>query len=179
MATKQLFLRHKAISLVNQKIDLLQSFPDASCYINKDALHWSGVLCPSPLSRRYRVEMVYKPIKSPRIYVYDERISTMDISKIPHHFEIDKDSGKIALCLYTNGEFTPHKWLSKTIIPWAVEWLFHYEIWLSTGNWYGGGKHPNTGSRKKLDKLMEELERTDPHNRKIDISTYSDATKAC
>ena len=22
---------------------------------------------------------------------------------------------------------------------WAIEWLYHYELWLITGDWLGGG----------------------------------------
>jgi hypothetical protein len=32
--------------------------------------------------------------------------------------------------------------LADTILPWAVEWLAYYEIWLATGVWYGGGEWP-------------------------------------
>ena len=40
-------------------------------------------------------------------------------------------------------EFSGEKFLSETIIPWAIEWLYYYEIWLVTGTWNGGGEHPN------------------------------------
>jgi hypothetical protein len=29
-----------------------------------------------------------------------------------------------------------------TIIPWAAQWLVCYEIWHATGQWVGGGAHP-------------------------------------
>jgi len=32
--------------------------------------------------------------------------------------------------------------LADTILPWAAEWLAHYEIWFATGTWYGGGEWP-------------------------------------
>lgn len=35
--------------------------------------------------------------------------------------------------------------LAKTILPWTAEWLLHYEVWLVTGEWVGGGVHPNGG----------------------------------
>ena len=25
------------------------------------------------------------------------------------------------------------------LIPWISEWLFYFEMWLITGEWYGGG----------------------------------------
>lgn len=32
--------------------------------------------------------------------------------------------------------------ISDTIVPGTAEWLVHYEIWLVTGEWYGGGDWP-------------------------------------
>ena len=32
--------------------------------------------------------------------------------------------------------------IADTIVPWTAEWLVHYEIWLVTGEWYGGGDWP-------------------------------------
>jgi hypothetical protein len=29
--------------------------------------------------------------------------------------------------------------LSTTILPWTAEWLMHYELWLISGHWSGGG----------------------------------------
>ncbi len=26
-----------------------------------------------------------------------------------------------------------------TIVPWLMEWLVYYEVWLITGQWEGGG----------------------------------------
>ena len=32
--------------------------------------------------------------------------------------------------------------IADTIVPWTAEWLVYYEIWLMTGEWYGGGDWP-------------------------------------
>jgi hypothetical protein len=29
--------------------------------------------------------------------------------------------------------------LATTVLLWAAEWLMHYELWLVTGQWHGGG----------------------------------------
>jgi hypothetical protein len=51
------------------------------------------------------------------------------------HFNPDN-----TLCLYHSAkEWTPAMYLAETIVPWASEWLFHYEIWKGTGEWRGGG----------------------------------------
>ena len=35
-----------------------------------------------------------------------------------------------------------NKLIANTIIPWTVEWLYYYELWQATGEWLGGGEHP-------------------------------------
>jgi hypothetical protein len=32
--------------------------------------------------------------------------------------------------------------LDRTIVPWAVLWLYFFEEWLRSGEWLGGGEHP-------------------------------------
>jgi hypothetical protein len=34
-------------------------------------------------------------------------------------------------------------WIAHTIIPWSVLWFYFFEGWLATGEWEGGGEHPN------------------------------------
>lgn len=60
------------------------------------------------------------------------------------------------MCLYLSPDFTSQMLLADTVIPWAVEWLYHYEIWLATGEWCGGGKHPqiNKGVKRLHHKRM-------------------------
>jgi hypothetical protein len=35
--------------------------------------------------------------------------------------------------------------IANTIVPWSVLWLFYFEDWLCTGEWSGGGVHPEQG----------------------------------
>ena len=39
-----------------------------------------------------------------------------------------------------------------TIVPWAAEWLLHYEIWLATGEWFGD-RDPSTPLQDHYDDL--------------------------
>lgn len=41
--------------------------------------------------------------------------------------------------------------IANTIIPWTIEWLYYYELWLATGEWLGGGDHPEIGKPKTED----------------------------
>lgn len=38
-----------------------------------------------------------------------------------------------------SNEWTPRRFLGATAIPWLLEWLMSYELWLATGQWFGGG----------------------------------------
>lgn len=76
-------------------------------------------------------------------------MQNLDSPDFPHKYEIDADKNMVRICLYRYREFNTYKFLSKTIIPWTIEWLYFYEIWLATGEWCGGGEHPNTGDVKE------------------------------
>ena len=39
--------------------------------------------------------------------------------------------------------------LSRTIVPWAAEWLLNYELWRFVGEWLGGG-HDEVSHKTKL-----------------------------
>ena len=51
-------------------------------------------------------------------------------------------------CLCYGDEFASDMLIADTYIPWAIEWLYYYEIWLVTGEWCGGGIHPTTAKPK-------------------------------
>ena len=50
------------------------------------------------------------------------------------------------LCVYRGDQWKADKPLS-AILPWITEWLFYYELWLPTGQWYGGGHDLRTGRK--------------------------------
>lgn len=57
----------------------------------------------------------------------------------PRHGPVPHRYGDGALCLFYNGECSAARPPAGTVLPWTLEWLFHYEIWLATGRWEGGG----------------------------------------
>jgi hypothetical protein len=65
---------------------------------------------------------------------------------LPHVY----DHWPTRLCLYLpgTGEWTPHKLLVATIVPWSALWCFYFEDWLLTGEWNGGGEHPKPLGRR-------------------------------
>ncbi len=66
--------------------------------------------------------------------------------EIPHRY------GPSEPCLYYPGEFDPDReFIADVVVPWASEWLLHYELWLITGEWLGGGVHPRDEAIKDAD----------------------------
>jgi hypothetical protein len=63
------------------------------------------------------------------------------------------------LCLYYDEFDGGQHLIADTVVPWISEWLFHYELWLSTGSWHGGGVHPGQGSTRR-GRRRAEAERT-------------------
>src|ERR1051326_7503210 len=57
--------------------------------------------------------------------------------KPPHVYPGPEDP----LCLFYPAarEWNSSMLISRTIVPWTCEWLFHFEAWLFTGEWEGGG----------------------------------------
>lgn len=122
---------------------LKRCYPNSSCRTKYgNILVWKGKLQPTPLSQEYTVRLRYKLNRRPEVHVIDPVLKVPEGKKLPHVFSGDE------LCLYLYGEWSPDMNISETIISWASEWLLHYEIWLATGEWQGGGIHPKINEEK-------------------------------
>lgn len=111
--------------------------------IHTNRLIWRTTLQPSELSLVYEIKIVYTLGQSPKVYVISPKpLALADgAHRLPHVY----DHVKQQLCLYYGParEWSPDKMIADTIVPWASEWLLHYEYWLVTGIWHGGGIHPH------------------------------------
>ena len=115
-------------------------YPDAKCYLKKNELVWEGKIKPSPLSREYCVKIICHGIKHrPIVILYGNNVEGLDRVSFPHMFSVNKEKKEVKLCLHLFDEFKFLQPISETIIPWTQEWLYFYEIWLLTNEWYGGG----------------------------------------
>lgn len=139
----------------------------ACCYI----VTWRGEL--RPFRRPYEVRIVY----GPRPWVGDFRITnraprielispTMVLRHprtgelVPHVFLAHFGTFGPLLCVYDPfaDEWEPGMPIADTIVPWINEWLACYELWLATGKWTGGGRHPGEGDH------ADEERRTKPES---------------
>jgi hypothetical protein len=97
--------------------------------------------------------MTYQLGFNPRVEVLSPKLELAEGKKeIPHMYNQKR------LCLHypKYREWTPKKLLSKTIIPWISDWLYHYESWLATGEWLGGGiEHAPLPIVARIDESIE------------------------
>lgn len=138
-----LFRKKHTLSLSQQKFSIEKQIRSGRCEIicNKEGrvLSWTGTIRPSLFSPLYDVKMEYKEWGNPKVFIFGENLKNLENQNFPHHYLIDVERGIVQPCLFYGNEFTRRKLLSETIFPWTVEWLYHYEIWLATGRWHGGG----------------------------------------
>jgi hypothetical protein len=128
-------MRRSGLSAAQQAFALRARFPDVQGKLKAGRLVWTGSLEPTPLSRSYRVQIAFGPRGQPQVRVLDE-LATREGRSLPHVYSDG------TLCLHETDEWVETMSIADTIVPWAAEWLAHYEIWLVTGEWYGGGEWP-------------------------------------
>jgi len=47
------------------------------------------------------------------------------------------------LCVTTRWKIGGHReYIVDRIVPWTIKWLFFHEEWVASGEWKGGGHHP-------------------------------------
>jgi hypothetical protein len=143
-------MKIKPITIANQAFNIKGMYKDAIVNTIQDKeLQMVLSLKPSPLADIYKIKLLYNISSTPSVYVLEPKPLSLAKGKIvlPHCY----DTPKQKLCLYypKTKEWNKNMLLSKTIIPWAFDWLYHYEIWLATGNWTGGGIHPANNKLKQ------------------------------
>jgi hypothetical protein len=108
------------------------------CHVRHGLLTCCGTLKPVDISNYYSVRIEYRVGLRPNVWVkgLTTRQEEPADRRIPHRYA----DGTI--CLYYGNEWTSDKPIAQTIVPWLIEWLFFYEGWLATGEWQGGGTHP-------------------------------------
>lgn len=107
--------------------------------ISPNGFTWWFKVSPTPLSETYLLKIVYKQNYRPKIYVVEPKPLRLakGAKRLPHTYSTTEQQ----LCLYRpkNHEWTESDLISRTIVHWALEWLFYYEEWAYSGIWHGGG----------------------------------------
>lgn len=130
---------NKRYTVMEQLSSLRSNFHTSHWVVIPNGFQWWFKACPSEISSTYVLKVVYEQNSYPKVYVVDPLPLTLakGAKRLPHTY----DTAKQQLCLYWPGhrEWTEEKLISKTIVHWALEWLFYYEQWAFSGAWHGGG----------------------------------------
>lgn len=134
-----MILFSKGLTIGQQWWGMKRHFPNFRYRRRKNIPTWFGTLQPSEESPLYTIKVIYRKPKSPQVWVITPSVS----EQTPHRYA-DK-----SLCLYfpKDGSWTPHEFISQTIVPWTSLWLYCYELWCATGTWYGP-EAPHTGKKE-------------------------------
>ena len=148
------------LSIEEQNRQIRAVFPDFKLRLNASWMGvWEGPL--TPIMRRYRIRVTYfrrrffdtwtlaNNYASVRVVDPVIGLDPRKTGEWPPHIYFNKaDPQYPRLCLYDPKErfWSPDEYIAETIIPWASDWLFFFEGWLATGEWAGGGRHPERRS---------------------------------
>jgi hypothetical protein len=138
MAARPARLHDRPLPLAVQR-EGLRHFWGLEARIGPGALEAVGSVRPSPLAEKYMIRVVYQLGKPPKLWVLDPRLRRRSPEEpIPH---VHDDHYGLRPCLYypATWEWRPNLHLALTLVPWVLEWLTFYEIWLATGIWLGEG----------------------------------------
>ena len=141
---------NRAIPLLVQEGTLRSYFPDS--YVKRKGetyITWIGSITPTVLSPSYSIKLNYSYREGVGVYVLEPKPLQLAVGKkrLPHVYSTKEQK----LCLYYPlwREWHPGKLYVHTLIPWTSEWLCHYELWVGTGIWHGGGiEHENSAENE-------------------------------
>src|SRR5690348_11388829 len=89
-------------------------------------LIWTGRMQPSPVSETYKLRLVYRVGRTPTISVLEPDLRG-EVDALPHVY-----AGNV-LCLHYPGQWRDEQLITETILPWASEWLLHFEFFKLDG----------------------------------------------
>lgn len=143
-------VRSRRLTLAQQLVNLRASpITQGEGGIAGNVLTWRFQASPSPISRLYDLRLVYPRNGVPAVFVDQPDLTLLaNGARIPHVYS----EQPVRLCLYLPRayEWQSSILLNRTIIPWAILWLWYYEDWLATGEWRGGGVHVSPGVEAKI-----------------------------
>ena len=107
-------------------------------------------LQPTPLSRIYKILIVYIQGYTPYAYVLNPSLSELKKcdNLIPHLY----DHERYKLCLhypYSN-DYNSNEEIGQQYIPWIKHWLYYFEEWLYSKEWKGEGIEPGDEIDREL-----------------------------
>lgn len=129
----------RVLTLPQQEARMRTLFPDFKIRREVGLYFWGGEFQPVPTMDTYQVRIGYRIGQRPDVKVlYPKLEKRADGQGIPHVYPGNR------LCLFKPGmgQWDGKMFLAETIVPWTTLWLYYYETWHLTGEWLGGGEHP-------------------------------------
>lgn len=98
----------------------------------------TGPLCPFDGGTEYRTRIEYDGRVAPRVWIESPELKRRDPDEpIPHMY------GQECVCAFMpQVDWARDMYVADYVPGRVAQWLFFYELWRSTGIWYGGGVHP-------------------------------------
>jgi len=126
---KKLKLFHYVYNITSNCKWLILS--NSNWFSSKEAI-FVGEMSPTASGFRYQIKVVCSEKFYPKIFVTNMNFD----GNRPEHLYEDN-----SLCLYlpSSNEYRPEDLVFPKLIDWTALWLYYYEIWLITDEWYGGG----------------------------------------
>ena len=145
-------MENKILTPIQQFSILRHEFPRSSGKVHCGAMTWLGDFTPSALSDTYRLKITYRLGQPPKAYIVSPKplLLAEGANRLPHTYNYSDRKQQLCLYLPRTGEWRPSMVIAQTIVHWAVQWMYYYEIWVTTGVWMGGG-HGNWDVEKKED----------------------------
>lgn len=74
-----------------------------------------------------------------------------------HVYRLNRPPAFPRLCVYdpVDDRWRPDEYIVDRIIPWTIKWLFFHEEWVATGEWKGGGGHPEVWEQCLTDEDLD------------------------
>jgi hypothetical protein len=126
---------HQPISMTHQEVRMRSRFPNFRV-VERNRMMWRGEIRPREDGASFTLQIrAGKTLNTaPSVHVLAPVLVRAPGSKVAPHCFADE-----SLCLYHRNEnpWFGDQYIAETIIPWACEWCYFYEVWLETGRWFG------------------------------------------
>ena len=144
------------LSIDEQDLKLRAECPQFSLVAHRGLFGvWEGTL--RPICQTYRVRIIYFPrmffpgfdLTNPivSVFVLDPPVGPDPRGTgepTPHVYRLGHSPTFPQLCISdpVDDAWKAGEAIVDRIIPWTIKWLLFYEVWLTIGEWRGGGRHP-------------------------------------
>lgn len=115
-----------------------------------------GRVRPTISSLDYFVRIEYDGRLAPKVWVDEPQLVPRDgEDKIPHMYNQER------VCAFMPPvDWSAAMYIADYVVPRISQWLLFYELWHTTGEWYGGGIQP--GVPERLKPLITRVEEAPP-----------------